>query len=62
MIEGKISEEECRARAERERRVRNKEKHGDIMEMIKMRGRRKKTNNKARKTAKSERKHSEQWR
>ena len=30
------------------RRVRNKEKHGNTMEMIKMRGRGKDTNNKAR--------------
>ena len=49
-------------RAKQKRRVRNKEKHGDIMEMIETRGRGKKTNNKARKTAESERKHSERWR
>ena len=49
-------------RAKRKRRVRNKEKHGDTMEMIKMRGRGNKTNNKARQTAESERKRSEQWR
>ena len=49
-------------RAKQKRRVRNKEKHGDTMEMIETRGRGKKTNNKARKTVKSERKHSEQWR
>ena len=46
-------------RAKQKRRVRNKEKHGDTMEMIGTRGRGKKTNNKARKTAESERKHSE---
>ena len=49
-------------RAKQKRRVRNKEKHGDTMEMIKTRGRGKKTNNKARKTAESEWKRSERWR
>ena len=46
-------------RAKQKRRVRNKEKHGDTMEMIETRGRGKKTNNKARKTAESEQKRSE---